>query len=101
MMKVLSALQSTTAAGGVICGLTLVEINALLGIILTVLSLILLIVPKVVALVNKIKDAKADGVITKEEKKEIIDSGLDIVKDVKTSVEDIKKSAENMKHDSD
>lgn len=97
MNKVLSALQSTSAAGGMICGLSLMEINAILGIILTLTSLILLIVPKIVDLVKKIKESMKDGVIDEDEKKEIIDSGLDIAKDIKTGITEISDKSKDLK----
>lgn len=89
-MKWINSLQATSAAGGMIFGISLIELNALLGIILTITSFILLVVPKIINLVKKIKDAKADGVITEEETKDIVNSSLDIVKDVKDTAEDIK-----------
>lgn len=96
MKNILSALQSSSAAGGIICGLSLMELNALLGIVLTITSLILLVVPKAVDLIRKIKAAKADGVITEDEKKEIVDSGLDIVKDVRDAATEISKNVSDM-----
>ena len=97
MNKVLSVLQSSSAAGGLICGLSLMEINAILGIILTLVSLVLLVVPKIINFINSIKEAKKDGKITEEEAKDIIDKGLDIAKDVKDSVEDIQEITKNKK----
>lgn len=99
MRKLLSALQSTSAAGGCIFGLSLIELNALLGIVLTIASLILLIVPKIIDLVRKIKKSNEDGVVTDEEIKDIKDSTIDILNDVKESVEEIKKEIEETKHD--
>lgn len=73
------------------------ELNALLGIILTLTSLILLVVPKIMNLVKTIKEAAKDGVITEEEKQDIIDSTEDIVKDVKEKIDDIKEINKNHK----
>lgn len=58
------------------------ELNAILGIILTVLSIISITISTVIVIMNKVKEAKKDGKIT-------IDEVVDIAKDVKDGVDKI------------
>ena len=62
-----------TAVGAVGTGMSVTELQAIISIIITVLGFILsVVVPTIIKIVHKVKDAKKDGVITEEEKKEII-----------------------------
>lgn len=62
-----------TALGAVGAGLSVTEIQAIVSIVVTVLSFIIgVLVPVIIKIVKKIKEAKKDGVITREEKSEII-----------------------------
>lgn len=81
-----------TALGAVGTGLSVNEIQAIVSICVTVLSFFIgVLIPVIVKIVKKIKKAKEDGVITKEEVKEIKDTVIDGVKEVKDGIENIKQ----------
>lgn len=91
-----------TAVGAVGAGLSVNEIQAIVSIIVTVAGFIIsVLVPTIIRIVKKVKEAKEDGVITKEEAKEIIDEiadgGKTIVKEGKHVVESVKKAEESDK----
>lgn len=95
MNKFLSIAQATTAGGGVICGLSLIELNALLGIILTITSFLLLVIPKCIGLVKKLKNSLKDGVIDDEELNDIKNTCEDIRNDLKKVEESLNDRKEN------
>lgn len=64
-----------SAAGA---GLSVTELQAIISIIITVLGFIIsVIIPTSIKIYNKIKKAKEDGVVTPEERKEIVDEIVD------------------------
>lgn len=88
--KLLFGLTGTavSAAGA---GLSVTEIQAIVSIVVTVLGFIISVfVPLCIKLYNKIKKAKEDGKIDKEEMKDIIETGKEIVDKTKDVIEDVK-----------
>lgn len=88
--KLLFGLTGTavSAAGA---GLSVTEIQAIVSIVVTVLGFIISVfVPLCIKLYNKIKKAKEDGKIDKEELNDIIETGKEIVDETKKVVDDIK-----------
>lgn len=70
--------------------LSTTDIQAIISIIVTIAGFIIgVLIPTVIKIVKKVKEAKADGVITKEEKEEII-------KEVKDGIEEIKEGAKDV-----
>lgn len=80
-----------TAVSAVGAGLSVTEIQAIVSIVVTVLGFIIsVLVPLFIKLYYKIKDAKEDGKITKEELDDIIETGKEIVDKTKDVIEDVK-----------
>ena len=84
-----------TAVGAAGAGLSVSEIQAIISIIITVLGFVIsVLIPMIVKLAKKIKDAKADGEITKEEMDDIAKSGKEIADESTKFIEDIKDRGE-------
>lgn len=84
-----------TAVGATGAGLSVSEIQAIISIIITVLGFVIsVLIPMIVKLAKKIKDAKADGEITKEEMDDIAKSGKEIADESTKFIEDIKDRGE-------
>ena len=89
--KMLFGLTGTavSAAGA---GLSVTEIQAIVSIVVTVLGFIISVfVPLCIKLYQKIKKAKEDGKIDKEELEDIVETGKEIVDKTKDVIDDIKK----------
>lgn len=72
------------------------EIQAIVSMVCTILGfLIMVLIPRIVSLVNKIKKAKEDGIITKEEMDDIVSDGKEIVDQTTDFVEGITKKGED------
>ena len=87
------------AVGGLLgltgTALSVNDIQAIVSIVCTILGfLIMVLIPRIVDLVNKIKKAKEDGVITKEEMDDILSDGKEIVDQTTDFVEGITKKGE-------
>lgn len=90
MMGVIGTAVSATGAG-----LSVTELQAIISIIVTISGFIIsVLIPLIIKLVKKIKAAKEDGKITKEEKqeiastiKEIIDESSKIAEEVSDKVQ--------------
>ena len=87
------------AVGGLLgitgTALSVNDIQAIVSIVCTILGfLIMVLIPRIVDLVNKVKKAKEDGVITKEEMDDIISDGKEIVNQTTDFVEGITKKGE-------
>ena len=64
-----------TAVSATGAGLSVNEIQAIVSIVVTIAGFIIgVLVPVIIKIVKKIREAKEDGVITDEEKKEIIET---------------------------
>lgn len=69
-----------TALGAFGASISVTELQAIISICVTVAGFIIsVLVPLIIKLVKKIKAAKEDGVITEEEKKDIINTGKEII----------------------
>ena len=83
-----------TATSTVGTALSVTEVQAIVSIIVTVAGFILgVVIPGILKIKDKIKKAKEDGVVTKEEiddivkdGKEIIEQGKDVIESVKSEV---------------
>lgn len=85
-----------TAVSAVGAGMSVTELQAIISIIITVAGFVIsVLIPTIIKIVKKVKKAKEDGVITDEEKKEIIgtivDGTKDVIKEGKEVVESLKK----------
>lgn len=77
---------SLSATGTAVSMISLNELQAILGIICTVLGFIISVVtPVIIKLINKIKEAKKDGHISADE-------AVDIANTVKEGVDQVKES---------
>lgn len=98
-------LVTGTSLGVIGTGLSVTEIQAIVSIVCTILGfLIAVVLPYIIKLVKKIREAKADGVITKEEKEDIIKTAIDEGKEVVEAGKDVidtinGKKGEDNKHD--
>lgn len=73
-----------TAVSATGAGLSVNEIQAIVSMVVTIAGFIIgVLIPVIIKIVKKIREAKEDGVITEEEKKEIIDTISDGAKEIK------------------
>ncbi len=73
MKNKLTILSDASASGGLIFGLTLTQWYTLLGIILTVLSIIVLIINFIIRIYDRLKDGKFTNEEKAETAKEIVE----------------------------
>ena len=79
-----------TSVSALGAGLSVTELQAIISIIVTILGFIIsVLIPLVIKLVNKIKAAKADGKIDKEEMKDIISTGKEILDETKKVIDEV------------
>ena len=86
-----------TAVGAAGAGMSVTEIQAIVSIIVTVLGFIIsVLVPLCIKLYHKIKDAAADGKITKEEVDDIASTAKEIVDESSKLIDEVsdKKKSE-------
>lgn len=80
-----------TAVGATGAGLSVTELQAIISIIVTVLGFcISVLAPLVIKLVKKIKKAREDGKIDKEELDDILETGKEIIDETGKVIDDIK-----------
>ena len=80
-----------TSVSAVGAGLSVTELQAIVSIIVTVLGFIIsVLIPLVIKLFNKIKYAKADGKVDKEEMEDIISTGKEILDETKKVIDEVK-----------
>ena len=80
-----------TSVSALGAGLSVTELQAIISMIVTVLGFIIsVLIPLWVKVVNKIKAAKADGKIDKEEMKDIISTGKEILDETKKVIDEVK-----------
>lgn len=76
-----------TAVSATGAGLSVNEIQAIVSMVVTIAGFIIgVLIPVILKIVKKIREAKEDGVITDEEKKEIIDTISDGAKEIKDNL---------------
>ena len=72
-------------------GISVTELQAIISMIVTILGFIIsVLIPLGIKVVNKIKEAKADGKIDKEEMKDIISTGKEILDETKKVIDEVK-----------
>ena len=80
-----------TAISAAGAGLSVNELQAIISMTVTIVGFIIsVLIPLGVKLVNKIKAAKKDGKIDKDEMKDIISTGKEIVEETKKVIDEIK-----------
>ena len=80
-----------TALSAAGAGLSVNELQAIISIIVTIAGFIIsVLIPLGVKLVHKIKAARADGKVDKEEMKDILSTGKEIVEETKKVIDEIK-----------
>ena len=85
VMGILGTAISATGAG-----LSVTELQAIISIIVTIAGFIIsVLIPLIIKLVKKIKEAKADGKITKEEVDDIASTVKEIVDESSKVVEEV------------
>lgn len=79
-----------TAVSATGAGLSVTELQAIISIIVTIAGFVIsVLVPLIIKIVKKIKDAKADGVITKEEVDDIASTAKEIVDESSKLLEEV------------
>ena len=87
--KILVGLLGTSVSA-VGAGLSVTELQAIISMIVTVAGFIIsVLIPLCVKLYNKIKGAKEDGKIDKEEMKDIMSTGKEILDETKKVIDKI------------
>ena len=80
-----------TAISATGASLSVTDLQAIISIIVTIAGFIIsVLIPLCIKLSNKIKAARADGKIDKEEMKDIISTGKEIVDETKKVIEEVK-----------
>lgn len=86
MMGIIGTAVSATGAG-----LSVTELQAIISIIVTIAGFVIsVLIPLIIKLVHKIKEAKEDGKIDKEEMEDIISTGKEIVDETKKVIDEVK-----------
>ena len=79
-----------TSVSALGAGLSVTELQAIISMIVTILGFIIsVLIPLGIKLVNKIKAAKADGKVDKEEMKDILSTGQEILEETKKVIDKI------------
>ena len=79
-----------TSISAVGAGMSVTELQAIISMIVTVAGFIIsVLIPLGVKLYNKIKEAKKDGKVDKEEMKDILSTGKEIVDETKEFIDKI------------
>ena len=87
-----------TAVGATGAGLSVTELQAIVSIIVTVAGFVIsVLIPLIIKLVKKIKAAKEDGKITKEEVDDISSTVKEIVDESSKVVEEVSRKEKEKK----
>ena len=85
MMGIIGTAVSATGAG-----LSVTEVQAIISIVVTIAGFVIsVLIPLIIKLVKKIKEAKADGKITKEEADDIASTVKEIVDESSKAIEEV------------
>ena len=80
-----------TSVSALGAGLSVTELQAIISMIVTILGFIIsVLIPLGIKIVNKIKAAKEDGKIDKEEMEDIISTGKEILDETKKVIDEVK-----------
>lgn len=84
-----------TAISGIGASLSISELQGIISIVITILGFIIsVLIPLCFKFYNKIKDAKKDGVITKEEIEDIANTGKEIIDKTESLVKEVSEKSE-------
>lgn len=87
-----------TSVSAIGAGLSVTELQAIISIIVTILGFIIsVLIPLIIKIVKKFKDAKADGVITKEEVEDIASTAKEIVYESSKLIEEVSQKEKEKK----
>ena len=79
-----------TAISATGASLSVTDLQAIVSIIVTVAGFVIsVLIPLIIKLTNKIKAAKADGKVDKEEMKDILSTGQEILEETKNVIDKI------------
>ena len=88
--KILVGLLGTSISA-VGAGLSVTELQAIVSMIVTIAGFIIsVLIPLCVKLYHKIKDAKKDGKVDKEELEDIMSTGKEILDETKKVIDEVK-----------
>ena len=80
-----------TAISATGASLSVTDLQAIISIIVTIAGFVIsVLIPLIIKLTNKIKAAKADGKVDKEEMKDIIYTGQEILEETKKVIDEVK-----------
>lgn len=84
-----------TAVSATGAGLSVTELQAIISIIVTVAGFIIsVLIPLIIKIYKKIKAAKEDGKITKEELEDIASTGKEIIDETASLIKEVKEESE-------
>lgn len=84
-----------TAVSATGAGLSVTELQAIISIIVTIAGFVIsVLIPLIIKIVNKVKAAKEDGVITKEEADDIASTAKEIVDESSKIIEEVSEKSE-------
>lgn len=87
-----------TAVSATGAGLSVTELQAIISIIVTIAGFVIsVLIPLIIKIVKKVKDAKADGVITKEEVEDIASTAKEIVDESSKLIEEVSQKEKEKK----
>ena len=87
-----------TSISAIGTGLSVTELQAIISIIVTVLGFIIsVLIPLIIKIVKKFKNAKADGVITKEQVEDIASTAKEIVDESSKLIEEVSQKEKEKK----
>ena len=79
-----------TAISATGASLSVTDLQAIISIIVTIAGFVIsVLIPLIIKLTNKIKAAKADGKVDKEEMKDILSTGQEILEETKNVIDKI------------
>ena len=79
-----------TAISATSASLSVTDLQAIIAIIVTIAGFVIsVLIPLVIKLINKIKAAKEDGKVDKEEMKDIISTGQEILEETKKVIDKV------------
>ena len=79
-----------TAISATGASLSVTDLQAIISIIVTIAGFVIsVLIPLVIKLINKIKAAKEDGKVDKEEMKDIISTGQEILEETKKVIDKV------------
>ena len=79
-----------TAISATGASLSVTDLQAIISIIVTIAGFVIsVLIPLIIKLTNKIKAAKADGKVDKEEMKDIISTGQEILEETKKVIDEV------------